>query len=190
MTARPLLAGGLLRQPDKRRAVLVPSRPSPIELLHTVTVAVITSTLRGALTEVELVQRLYRFAGRALSRSGLPSAAARPTADWPAGATQQRVNATPHSTVLARCRSIREIRPMPGASRSSARRASSRAARGASLHWPRRSLTAHCRPAEQACRWRRACAATRARPAARCRQWRSSQPVAMARASHTVSASS
>jgi mRNA interferase MazF len=46
----------LLRRPrpDKRRPVLVLSRPSLIRLLHTVTVAAITSTLRGAPTEVEL----------------------------------------------------------------------------------------------------------------------------------------
>jgi mRNA interferase MazF len=46
----------LLRRarPDKRRPVLVLSRPSLIRLLHTVTVAAITSTLRGAPTEVEI----------------------------------------------------------------------------------------------------------------------------------------
>lgn len=46
----------LLRRsrPDKRRPVLVLSRPSLISLLHTVTVAAVTSTLRGAPTEVEL----------------------------------------------------------------------------------------------------------------------------------------
>jgi mRNA interferase MazF len=43
-----------LPRPDKRRPVLVLSRPSLIQLLHTVTVAAITSTLRGAPTEVEL----------------------------------------------------------------------------------------------------------------------------------------
>lgn len=43
-----------LRRPDKRRPVLVLSRPSLIRLLHTVTVAAITSTLRGAPTEVEV----------------------------------------------------------------------------------------------------------------------------------------
>jgi mRNA interferase MazF len=43
-----------LSRPDKRRPVLVLSRPSLIPLLHTVTVAAITSTLRGAPTEVEL----------------------------------------------------------------------------------------------------------------------------------------
>lgn len=41
-------------RPDKKRPVLVLSRPSLIPLLHTVTVAAITSTLRGAPTEVEL----------------------------------------------------------------------------------------------------------------------------------------
>lgn len=43
-----------LASPDKRRPVLVFSRPSLIEVLHTVTVAAITSTLRGSPTEVEL----------------------------------------------------------------------------------------------------------------------------------------
>lgn len=43
-----------LPRPDKRRPVLVLSRPSLIALLHTVTVAAITSTLRGAPTEIEL----------------------------------------------------------------------------------------------------------------------------------------
>lgn len=43
-----------LPQPDKRRPVLVLSRPSLLRLLHTVTVAAITSTLRGSPTEVEL----------------------------------------------------------------------------------------------------------------------------------------
>ena len=43
-----------LPRPDKKRPVLVLSRPSLIRLLHTVTVAAITSTLRGAPTEVEL----------------------------------------------------------------------------------------------------------------------------------------
>ncbi|HEX9877474.1 MAG TPA: type II toxin-antitoxin system PemK/MazF family toxin [Gammaproteobacteria bacterium] len=42
-----------LPRPDKR-PVLVLSRPSLISLLHTVTVAAITSRLRGAPTEVEL----------------------------------------------------------------------------------------------------------------------------------------
>jgi mRNA interferase MazF len=41
-------------KPDKRRPVLVLSRPSLIQLLHTVTVASVTSTLRGSPTEVEL----------------------------------------------------------------------------------------------------------------------------------------
>jgi mRNA interferase MazF len=41
-------------RPDKRRPVLVLSRPALIEVLHTVTVAAITSTLRGSSTEVEL----------------------------------------------------------------------------------------------------------------------------------------
>ncbi|HEY7697937.1 MAG TPA: type II toxin-antitoxin system PemK/MazF family toxin [Vicinamibacteria bacterium] len=41
-------------KPDKRRPVLVLSRPSLIPLLHTVTVAAVTSTLRGSPTEVEL----------------------------------------------------------------------------------------------------------------------------------------
>lgn len=56
--AEPLRRGDIwlleLGRPDKRRPVLVLSRPSLIESLHTVTVAAITSTLRGARTEVEL----------------------------------------------------------------------------------------------------------------------------------------
>ncbi len=43
-----------LPRPDKRRPVLVLSRPSLIGLLETVTVAAVTSTLRGSPTEVEL----------------------------------------------------------------------------------------------------------------------------------------
>ena len=43
-----------LPAPDKRRPVLVLTRPSLIGLLHTVTVAAVTSTLRGSPTEVEL----------------------------------------------------------------------------------------------------------------------------------------
>jgi mRNA interferase MazF len=41
-----------MRKPDHRRPVLVLSRPVLIELLHTVTVAAITSTARGSPTEV------------------------------------------------------------------------------------------------------------------------------------------
>lgn len=41
-----------LASPDRRRPVLVLSRPSLLGVLHTVTVAAITSTLRGAPTEV------------------------------------------------------------------------------------------------------------------------------------------
>jgi mRNA interferase MazF len=41
-------------RPDKRRPVLVLSRPSLIRALQTVTVASITSTLRGSPTEVGL----------------------------------------------------------------------------------------------------------------------------------------
>lgn len=41
-----------LPRPDKRRPVLVLSRPSLIGLLHTVTVAAVTSTRRGSPTEV------------------------------------------------------------------------------------------------------------------------------------------
>jgi mRNA interferase MazF len=41
-------------RPDKRRPVVVLARPSLIEALHTVTVAAVTSTLRGAPTEVEV----------------------------------------------------------------------------------------------------------------------------------------
>ena len=46
----------LLRQekPDKRRPVVVISRPSLIDVLNTVTVVPVTSTLRGSPTEVEL----------------------------------------------------------------------------------------------------------------------------------------
>lgn len=43
-----------LPHPDKRRPVLVLSRQSLIRLLHTVTVAAITSTLHGSPTEVEI----------------------------------------------------------------------------------------------------------------------------------------
>ena len=41
-------------RPDKRRPVLVLSRPSLITALNTVTVAAITSTRRGSPTEVDL----------------------------------------------------------------------------------------------------------------------------------------
>jgi mRNA interferase MazF len=41
-------------RPDKRRPVLILSRPALIPLLHTVTVAAVTSTLRGVPTEVEV----------------------------------------------------------------------------------------------------------------------------------------
>jgi mRNA interferase MazF len=41
-------------RPDKRRPVLVLSRPALLSVLHTVTVAAITSTRRGSPTEVEL----------------------------------------------------------------------------------------------------------------------------------------
>ena len=41
-----------LPHPDKRRPVVVISRSSLIPLLHTVTVAAVTSTLRGSPTEV------------------------------------------------------------------------------------------------------------------------------------------
>ncbi len=41
-------------KPDKRRPVLIVSRPSLIRSLHTVTVVAVTSTLRGAPTEVEV----------------------------------------------------------------------------------------------------------------------------------------
>lgn len=40
--------------PDKRRPVLVISRNSLLEVLHTATVVAITSTLRGVPTEVSL----------------------------------------------------------------------------------------------------------------------------------------
>ena len=41
-------------RPDKRRPVLVLSRPALIAVLNTVTVAAITSTRRGSPTEVDL----------------------------------------------------------------------------------------------------------------------------------------
>jgi mRNA interferase MazF len=41
-------------RPDKRRPVVILARPSLIQTLHTVTVAAVTSTLRGAPTEVEV----------------------------------------------------------------------------------------------------------------------------------------
>ena len=41
-------------RPDKRRPVLVLSRPALLSVLHTVTVAAITSTRRGSPTEVDL----------------------------------------------------------------------------------------------------------------------------------------
>ena len=40
--------------PDRRRSVLVLSRPSLLRSLHTATVAAIATTLRGSPTEVEL----------------------------------------------------------------------------------------------------------------------------------------
>jgi mRNA interferase MazF len=43
-----------LPRPDKRRPVLILTRQSLITLLHTATVAAVTSTLRGSPTEVEL----------------------------------------------------------------------------------------------------------------------------------------
>ena len=43
-----------LPKPDKRRPVVVLSRPSLLAVLHTATVAAVTSTLRGSPTEVEL----------------------------------------------------------------------------------------------------------------------------------------
>ena len=42
------------KSPDKRRPVLVLSRPEVIPLLHTVMVAPVTSTLRGAPSEVSV----------------------------------------------------------------------------------------------------------------------------------------
>jgi mRNA interferase MazF len=42
------------RRPDKRRPVVVLSRPSLVTLLQTVTVAAVTSTRCGSPTEVEL----------------------------------------------------------------------------------------------------------------------------------------
>jgi mRNA interferase MazF len=56
--AREIVRGQLwlleLPRPDRRRPVLVLSRPSLLEVLHTVTVAAVTSTLRGSPTEVEV----------------------------------------------------------------------------------------------------------------------------------------
>ena len=43
-----------MRKPDHRRPVLVLSRPALIDVLHTVTVAAITSTIRGGPVEVPL----------------------------------------------------------------------------------------------------------------------------------------
>ena len=43
-----------LPRPDKRRPVVVLSRPSLLGVLHTATVAAVTSTLRGSPTEVEV----------------------------------------------------------------------------------------------------------------------------------------
>ena len=43
-----------LPRPDEKRPVLILSRPALIPLLHTVTVAAVTSTLRGSPTEVEV----------------------------------------------------------------------------------------------------------------------------------------
>jgi mRNA interferase MazF len=40
--------------PDKRRPVLILSRSALLDVLHTATVAAVTSTLRGVPTEVEL----------------------------------------------------------------------------------------------------------------------------------------
>ena len=40
------------RRPDKRRPVLIVSRPEAIAVLHTVMVAPITSTIRGLPSEV------------------------------------------------------------------------------------------------------------------------------------------
>ena len=42
------------KPPDKRRPVLVLTRPEVIDLLHTVMVAPITSTIRGAPSEVQV----------------------------------------------------------------------------------------------------------------------------------------
>jgi mRNA interferase MazF len=56
--ARPVNRGEIwlldLPAPDKRRPVLVLSRPSLLRVLRTATVASITSTLRGSPTEVSL----------------------------------------------------------------------------------------------------------------------------------------
>ncbi|MHC4507271.1 MAG: type II toxin-antitoxin system PemK/MazF family toxin [Planctomycetota bacterium] len=41
-------------RPDKRRPVVILARPSLLRALHTATVAAVTSTLRGAPTEVQV----------------------------------------------------------------------------------------------------------------------------------------
>ncbi len=41
-------------KPDKRRPVLILTRPSVVAVLNTVTVAAVTSTVRGSPTEVEI----------------------------------------------------------------------------------------------------------------------------------------
>jgi mRNA interferase MazF len=41
-------------RPDRRRPVVILARPALIQALHTVTVAAVTSTLRGAPTEVQV----------------------------------------------------------------------------------------------------------------------------------------
>ena len=56
--ARELARGDIwllsLPRPDHRRPVLVLSRSSLLKVLHTATVAAITSTLRGSPTEIEI----------------------------------------------------------------------------------------------------------------------------------------
>jgi mRNA interferase MazF len=56
--ARPIARGEIwtyrFKSPDKRRPVLVITRPEVIPLLHTVVVAPITSTRRGAPSEVAI----------------------------------------------------------------------------------------------------------------------------------------
>lgn len=43
-----------LASPDKRRSVLILTRPALLDVLNTATVAAITTTLRGSPTEVEV----------------------------------------------------------------------------------------------------------------------------------------
>ena len=87
------------KSPDKRRPVLVLSRQEVIGLLHTVTVAPITSTICGAPSEVlvgideglkhdsavnlDHVQTLTRHAWPVTSATRVPPRCARSAAHWP-----------------------------------------------------------------------------------------------------------